>query len=31
MKPIIHSVGKNAKILTVKAGGTYNYHWVQKG
>jgi hypothetical protein len=23
--------GQNAELLTVKAGGTYSYHWVLKG
>jgi hypothetical protein len=23
--------GQNAEFLNIKAGGTYNYHWVLKG
>jgi hypothetical protein len=31
MKPINTVCGKNALLLIVKAGVTYNYHWVLKG
>jgi hypothetical protein len=30
-KPVDLLFGQNAGILSVKAGGTYSYHWVLKG
>jgi hypothetical protein len=31
MKPIHTLCGQNTELPTVKAGGTYNYHWALKG
>jgi hypothetical protein len=31
MKPINTLCGQNAELQIVKAGGSYRYHWVEKG